>query len=716
MSFDFVIPEIGINGDYNSVFTFYKRGWNINTSGGSTPPTPPSWQDIILAGNGSLTLARAKEDGLNYLKLFGGCIQRNLPDGYTEVDGITGDGDAYIDLDTTLDEDDEIEIVFKFSESTTGRNIFGSRASASSQNITVFFAGTANRLVIDFNNSDYSLYRLLNEISINTIYTLKISKNSRAIYQGDTLIAENNTACPDDISISSVYLFFASGSPAYQTKFNGTIYRCTIKGKRDVVSAVYNNTAGMYDRLSGTFFTNVGSGSFTAGNALVPVPTYPISIISNNGAIKHSANMANVNEQTALTGYYISAQGVVTADANNWIYQDFIPVYPNTTYTLTISASVYYVSISEYSTADNSGFIIRKAGSTGSNTTLTIITGSTTNYIRFGTNIDRAEVTLDRVLAINWMLNMGNTMAYQPYVDGGIYTDGTVETVQVISDNLIDLSAVTDGYYYDPQGNYTALSVTRLTDYIPIETGKDVKIYFKSLSSTSNMNVRINLFNSSKVWQSQEVLQLLPLADDTMTITPTYNGYIRVSGNYSGSAIVDWNTASITKSLGSATAEMLLSVGDYKDEQEVLTGAITSNVGIKAFNGTEDWQNISGYYNISKTYIGSNSVVLPASSTDIICTHYETISGVPNRTSVNVGGSYVNFRDDNISTLTDWKQWLADQYNAGFPVIIVYPLATPTTETVTAQPLTIQAGTNTIEITQASIDNLPLEVSYKGRL
>jgi hypothetical protein len=47
---------------------------------------------------------------------------------------------------------------------------------------------------------------------------------------------------------------------------------------------------------------------------------------------------------------------------------------------------------------------------------------------------------------------------------------------------------------------------------------------------------------------------------------------------------------------------------------------------------------------------------------------------------------------------------------------VVYPLATPTTETVTGQTLHIQAGTNIVEITQASIDNLGLEVSYKGTI
>ena len=38
-----------------------------------------------------------------------------------------------------------------------------------------------------------------------------------------------------------------------------------------------------------------------------------------------------------------------------------------------------------------------------------------------------------------------------------------------------------------------------------------------------------------------------------------------------------------------------------------------------------------------------------------------------------------------LTTVNAWTTFLADQYNAGTPVIIVYPLATPTTETVTGQ-------------------------------
>lgn len=151
-----------------------------------------------------------------------------------------------------------------------------------------------------------------------------------------------------------------------------------------------------------------------------------------------------------------------------------------------------------------------------------------------------------------------------------------------------------------------------------------------------------------------------------------------------------------------ATAQNLLAVGTYKDEQEVLTGRVTRNVGIKVFDGTESWNLWStfGYF--------CDFPIDTAKVGKVIC----SISNNWNFTSAKRLLAYVN--QSLFPSVADWQQWLADQYAAGTPVIIVYPTSSPTTETVTAQPLSVQAGTNIVEITQASIDNLELEVSYKA--
>lgn len=460
-----------------------------------------------------------------------------------------------------------------------------------------------------------------------------------------------------------------------------------------------------------------------------PTPTTPQDIVSNNGVLKYSANMANVNEQTALIGYYISAQGVVTSDMYNWIYQSFIPVKPSTTYTLSMSSSVYYVSISEYSTADNSGFIVRKVGNTGTNTTLTITTGANTNFVRFGTNLDRTEVTLEEVLAINWMLNEGGTaIPYAPYAEGGIYTDGTIETVELTGKNLFDKNTALLGDI-STSGSYTSRTYRVVSDYIPVIFGQTfvgsgtlrdtdgvdysaqvIKAFYKADKSyiagsrgsvtgafTINDNecayIRIVFFNQSlvagkTVSMENSVLQL-ELGSSATPYAPYYNG-------------------------GTATAERLLAVGDYQDEQEVIAGSVIRNVGIKVLDGTESWAASKAYSNV---YTASIAGGKPSGGIAPICNYFAGYDSYVSMTANDYGilgasTATISIKNKDCADVTAFTTWLAAQYAAGTPVIVIYPLATSTAETVTPQLLQTQAGTNILQITQASISGLSLEATY----
>lgn len=114
---------------------------------------------------------------------------------------------------------------------------------------------------------------------------------------------------------------------------------------------------------------------------------------------------------------------------------------------------------------------------------------------------------------------------------------------------------------------------------------------------------------------------------------------------------VDGTTETVKDSLNNiATAENLLAVDTYKDVQEVLSGEIIRNCEAFIYDGTQT---------ITAPYISNTGRVEKGA-------------------------------------------------------IIVRPKVAPTTSTVTAQTLTTKKGTNTIEITQASLNDLPLEVSYKA--
>ena len=64
-----------------------------------------------------------------------------------------------------------------------------------------------------------------------------------------------------------------------------------------------------------------------------------------------------------------------------------------------------------------------------------------------------------------------------------------------------------------------------------------------------------------------------------------------------------------------------------------------------------------------------------------------------------------------ISTVDDWKAFIAAQYAAGTPVIVVYPLATEQTEQGTPHALNTTEGDNVVSVT-SNVDPVQLECEY----
>ena len=172
----------------------------------------------------------------------------------------------------------------------------------------------------------------------------------------------------------------------------------------------------------------------------------------------------------------------------------------------------------------------------------------------------------------------------------------------------------------------------------------------------------------------------------------------------------------------------LFGVDTYKDIQEILTGNITRNAGIVVLDGTEDWQDtpVTGIFrghNILNNYSSKT-----AQNIACICTHYVGIAPIvsgDNMTDksikcgltdgVSSNYSYLYIKDLSFTTAGQLQAYLAQQYVAGTPVIVVFPQTTATTETTTGQNLNIQKGNNIISISQASLSQLELEAKYKGK-
>lgn len=177
-----------------------------------------------------------------------------------------------------------------------------------------------------------------------------------------------------------------------------------------------------------------------------------------------------------------------------------------------------------------------------------------------------------------------------------------------------------------------------------------------------------------------------------------------------GQIYTDGTVETIKDSLNNtATAEMLLKVGGYQDEQEILSGDVTRKIGVKVLDGTEGWTGGQSFY--CDTLAG----VLQADHS-CYCTHYQ---GVMNNSAVvtdsntcrvgyHIGSDiawdrlYIYADRSLYATAQDFANYLADQYANGTPVIVIYPLNASTTETVSPQKLL----KNPVTVTEASIDDL----------
>ncbi|MBQ6735912.1 MAG: hypothetical protein IJQ90_00280 [Alphaproteobacteria bacterium] len=209
------------------------------------------------------------------MDIFGETGQSILPSGYTALEYIAGTGTQYIDTGVIPDNLTGIDI--KFNKSATGDQVvFGILSSVTTQQLYINpvggsiylpFAEKYNQASagIPFsNNLDF-------DVKINYLNDRKRYVNARKAPDiNKTLISPEYT----------MYLFAGhSAGGAARWFFNGKVYYLKITNgatiTHDFVPARRDSDdkIGMYDMVSGTFFTNSGSGEFIAGpvvNLYVP--------------------------------------------------------------------------------------------------------------------------------------------------------------------------------------------------------------------------------------------------------------------------------------------------------------------------------------------------------------------------------------------------------------------------------------------------------------
>ena len=739
-----------------------------------------------------LALPDAIANSLSYVKAFGGTEQRNLPDGYTQLEYIVFDTTQVIDTGFTPDNNSRIESKCY----RTGANCWFYGAGPSNPRVTLFHSDSGTSRWGNQSRSGFGLVA-------NTEYTFIQDKNGLNINGVDnpwTSGTADDFTCDRSLTIgnnngSTGIRYFAGNFYYMKIYDNGVLARDFVPCKNA------SNVVGLYDRVNGVFYTDTG---LVAGPVVVPAPDAPIDIVCNNGVLKVRHQSGLPLGYTALD--YVSFDGVSSSGAYVDTGIEFYNQIPNNKIRIKAKAKVYNQSswqvicgnlgsVSAYTGINPENKIAYGFGSndaitdvvnpevlcvfdldlvsgtykvTNTSTGVDIVNiteivpvastnvrnillggynNSSGTIINNRTKMDfeSAEIYNDGVLVSKLIpcknssnvvgcydvvrdVFLTNIVGSTNLVAGStvsdpveIYTDGTVETIQIQH----QLELPTTNTYGNITDTYNYLyNVNADTVAVPVTIGKQYIIKWTNTTQATVGSVFRYGFVSDSTPTGQAVTQgyrgtIQNLPSNPIIVTAD-NSYLLLQCNqkYTIPNITN-GYLTVSEVSNIATAEMLLKVGDYQDEQEILSGAVTRKVGIKVFDGTEGWVKGTSFY-------ADISLGALQAAHSCICNYYAGKSTNPysaDSNTIQVGykdGSltfwnrvYITANRAEYATAADFKAYLAAQYAAGTPVIVLYPLATPTTESVTGQTLQVTDGDNVLEITQASIDGLELEAEYE---
>ena len=241
---------------------------------------------------------------------------------------ITGSAGSYIDTGIKPTQNTKVEVRFSVNELGTNQCVIGGRNSSSGgqRNSFSIWGNVTNKIRFDYQSSPVLYPSTSATISANTIYTVIKDREKNYV---NSVQQNSNDITAFTCNYSMLLFAVNSGVSGTQSCLSGKIYYCKIWDNdilvRDFipVKRVSDNTIGIYDRVSGTFFTNSGTGDFTAGPSKG-------ALQNTETAYVNSKNLYNT--ATDIDGQYIAEDGTIATSSTS-CYSDIIPVIAGQTYT-----------------------------------------------------------------------------------------------------------------------------------------------------------------------------------------------------------------------------------------------------------------------------------------------------------------------------------------------------------------------------------------------
>lgn len=320
-----------------------------------------------------------------------------------------------------------------------------------------------------------------------------------------------------------------------------------------------------------------------------------------------------------------------------------------------------------------------------------------------------------------------------------IYTDGTPEVLTVSGANLLDPSTVPEeNRFILSQGGGTQApsptgGVFRHSAYIPIKEGTK---YFFGMTpyaassagiawySTTEAASYISGMNGSTLKNSYSMKATAPAGakyirfswriDEGYDTDWEHSVYLCECDSYSGPIISAWQAYVTPQTVNDVP--MLLSVGDYEDEVEIISGDVDRNVWVVVFTGAADepWQEYDGRFYIHTPdtpypgRLGVGPLAPPCTRFRPVATGFYGLAD--GDIEYSAGEQDIELYTTGASTVAELRAVLSGWMAEGNPFVVCYPRETAT-EQGTPHALHTNAGTNVVDVS-AAVGSVELAVEY----
>ena len=164
--------------------------------------------------------------------------------------------------------------------------------------------------------------------------TARLDRNK--LYKNGELIWTASAAtfrCPSNLTLMAL-----NRNGIVQEKTAGNLYSSKIYDNgtiiRDYIAAkMTDGTVGLYDKLHGLLYINVGSGAFTAGPEVPKAPSMPSGFVASS--LTDTTVQLNWATVEGATGYNLYKAGNLLATLTDTSYTDTVELFSSTVYAIT---------------------------------------------------------------------------------------------------------------------------------------------------------------------------------------------------------------------------------------------------------------------------------------------------------------------------------------------------------------------------------------------